>query len=770
MAGGFGRIGHWTCIQWKHGCFSPRPPPARAGSAPPSGLPQSPASSPACGTGSSGSPSSPEPRDGKPADGVAVELSLTSADAAELADLQEQLTELSSLTATGLVERHEVPFTELGYDPLEAAGLDLIQASSVGLNAAGTEALQRQGFVVTRQHEFPSFVFGYTTIYSEDLPVYISADSILDAVHRSYDDVLRTLEEVGLVVELTQLLEELRGKLGSVGDASVRADLDVYLTVAASMLRGEVLTPAHGGDAAQVERLVEQANSAQGMQPTTLFGVDRVIDFSQFKPRGHYTDSPTLEQYFRAMMWLGRIDFRMIETQPDGSQVFSRSQFDATVALGGLVEASARERFDRIDGVIEAFVGESDYMTLPQVAEMLESLGSAQAAAGLSDTELAQALIDGGWGAQRIASHFMVNDGSTATLPLNRSFALFGQRYVLDSHVFSNVTWDRTAAQRMLPDPLDVAFAALGNDHAASLLEPQLEQYAYAPNLAQVRLLADRHGDEFWGANLYNIWLSSLRALSPGGFVAEPSAVGLPSVAGTEAWGRRLLNTQLSSWAQLRHDTILYAKQSYTTGAACEFPDAYVDPYPEFYAALRRFAEKGASVTELLEGTVPGATLQRVSDYFAELHAVTALLEEMAEYQRAGTPFTEEHMTFVNDTVGFAEGGCVPEGSRGWYARLFFDRPTSSNYDPVVADVHTQPTDEVGNMVGNVLHVGTGMARLMVVTADTCTGPKAYAGLAASYHELVTSNFERLDDEAWKERLRTEPPADVPWLTPVLAE
>src|SRR5690606_27202751 len=126
---------------------------------------------------------------------------------------------------------------------------------------------------------------------------------------------------------------------------------------------------------------------------------------------------------------------------------------------------------DRIDGVIEAFVGESDYMTLPQVAEMLESLGSAQAAAGLSDTELAQALIDGGWGAQRIASHFMVNDGSTATLPLNRSFALFGQRSVLDSHVFSTVTWDRTAAQRMLPDPLDVAFAALGNDHAASLLE-----------------------------------------------------------------------------------------------------------------------------------------------------------------------------------------------------------------------------------------------------------------------------------------------------------
>ena len=217
-------------------------------------------------------------------------------------------------------------------------------------------------------------------------------------------------------------------------------------------------------------------------------------------------------------------------------------------------------------------------------------------------------------------------------------------------------------------------------------------------------------------------------------------------------------------------DTILYAKQSYTTGAACEFPDAYVDPYPAFYAALRHFAEKGTAITDMLVGSAPSATLERVTSYFAELHAVSSLLEEMAEYQRSGTPFTEEHMAFVNDTVGFFEGGCVPEGSTGWYSRLFFDRASSSDYDPVVADVHTQPTDEAGNMVGNVLHVGTGMSRLMIVTADTCTGPKAYAGLAASYHELVTPNFERLDDEAWRTRLRTDPPADVPWLMPVLAE
>ena len=45
-----------------------------------------------------------------------------------------------------------------------------------------------------------------------------------------------------------------------------------------------------------------------------------------------------------------------------------------------------------------------------------------------------------------------------------------------------------------------------------------------------------------------------------------------------------------ASWAELRHDTLLYAKQSYSAAAGCEYPDAYVDPYPAFYGKLEAFA------------------------------------------------------------------------------------------------------------------------------------------------------------------------------------
>ncbi len=88
-----------------------------------------------------------------------------------------------------------------------------------------------------------------------------------------------------------------------------------------------------------------------------------------------------------------------------------------------------------------------------------------------------------------------------------------------------------------------------------------------------------------------------------------------------------------------------------------------------------------------------------------------------------------------------------------------------AKFDPTIADVHTQPTDEAGAWVGKVLHVGTGYARLMVMTAETCAGPRAYAGVVSSYHEVVTQQLQRLTDADWASRFGSgQSPPDVPWL------
>ena len=254
------------------------------------------------------------------------------------------------------------------------------------------------------------------------------------------------------------------------------------------------------------------------------------------------------------------------------------------------------------------------------------------------------------------------------------------------------------------------------------------------------------------------------------------NAEGLPEVAATEAWGRRVLYAQLGSWAELRHDTLLYAKQSYTGIPGCEFPDVYVDPYPEVFDALVRYAESGARIVETRVASANGLSAsasRRTSTRSAT--RPRRLLGEMAEQQRTGTPFTAEQMAFINDAVRVDKesAGCTTiDVPNGWYAKLFFDREKSIEFDPTIADVHTQPADEAGNIVGKVLHVGTGYPRYMVTTIDTCNGPRAYAGVVYAYHEQTTEDFERLTDEEWAERFRqgAQRPAEVPWMQPVFAQ
>ena len=685
------------------------------------------------------------------------------------------LGDVEDVDATGLAQRYPARFASAPtYDPKSLQGLPLIQASALALNDVEVEALSRKAFVVSDRLSYPSFAYGYQNIYGADLPVYVSADSILDAIHRSYDDILQVLELTVLSDELSTLLTGMRARLaGGVGAELGRdavRDADVFLTVAASLATGARLKTNSGGDQALVDKLVRAAETHDGWQQPTLFGVTRDEDFSQYEPRGHYADDGPLSRYFRAMMWLGRIDFRLLETQPDGTQIFRRRQLEGTLLLGELVDSDLKASFDRIDTTLQAFVGEPDYLVLGQRPSLLKALGVASAAdvAGVPDEQIVAAVLAGGFGTQRISSHIMVH-GLTGggTLPLSASFALMGQRYVVDSHVFSNVVFDRVArgqVLRMMPNPLDVGFAALGNNQALPLLQPDLAAYAYAPDLGAMRVLVDDHPAEFWNKNLYNLWLASLRALSPQGEVAG----ALPAVAQSELWGRRLLSAQMASWAQLRHDTVLYAKASYTGGIECEFPDAYVDPYPAVYGRIAAYGELGEQLVQSLD-MAKNPTLQaRLATHFQNVTRVARTLGEMAEHELSGTALTPDMLSFINQAV-VIDGGCGdPSISAGWYAQLFFNAETAPDYDPTIADVHTQPTDEDGATVGRVLHVATGMPRLMVVAVDTCTGPRAYAGLASSYFEKTTEQFARVNDEEWAGSIRTANPDDVSWLSDVV--
>jgi hypothetical protein len=701
------------------------------------------------------------------------------ADTARFAALVASAESASKFDAAGLRAAYPVKFERaLGYDPSKAEFLDRIAASALGLTPGEQTALGREGFVISQRRAFPNFVRGYAEIYSEHLPVYVSADALLETVHASYDSLLTDFEQTTIVPNLRAFLRGLRARLpGASADARLRADVDLYVAVALALLGDRdasgadvPVLPVGGASPERLRALTNQVRSAEGVASIALFGSARDEDFSQFKPRGHYETDPTLRSYFQAMMWLGRIDLRLLETQSDGTQLFRRDQYLAMLLLHELAAADAAH-FTQIDDVLQTFVGKSDYMTLGEVSRLVAALGGADAARSASDQEVVDAIMKGDFGAQEIASHLMVNEGITKTLPLNRSFALFGQRYVVDSHVFSNTTYDRIE-DRLMPSTMDVAFAALGNGAALSLV-PDLDQVKELPGaLGRMRSVVDGHSADFWHQSLYNEWLSALRALSPPADLSAANTPGLPAVARGESFNRRLLNTQLASWAELRHDTLLYAKQSYSGIPACEYPDAYVDPYPELYAALSRYATLGKQLVTNTQSQALSAA--RMMAYFDALARIAGALKDMAERELRGEPFTAEQLAFINDAVRIEKMSVVCasiDAPNGWLADLYYDDTKALESDPTIADVHTQPADASGNLVGKVLHVGTGYPRLMVTTVDTCKGPRAYAGVVFAYHERVTENFQRLSDSDWAESVKAIPrPADVPWLSNVLAQ
>jgi hypothetical protein len=200
-----------------------------------------------------------------------------------------------------------------------------------------------------------------------------------------------------------------------------------------------------------------------------------------------------------------------------------------------------------------------------------------------------------------------------------------------------------------------------------------------------------------------------------------------------------------------------------------------VDPYPEAFDAMVKYAEQGDKIVMIAANAPSDNYLSMsIATYFENLRNAASKLAQMAKAQRDGLPLTAEQLAFINDAVRVdkSTAGCVTiDVPNGWYAKLFYAPEKSLEFNPTIADVHTQPADETGAPVGKVLHVGTGYPRYMVTTIDTCQGPRAYAGVVFAYHETITEKFMRLTDAEWSQKFSAGAvrPDEVPWMEPVLA-
>ena len=245
-------------------------------------------------------------------------------------------------------------------------------------------------------------------------------------------------------------------------------------------------------------------------------------------------------------------------------------------------------------------------------------------------------------------------------------------------------------------------------------------------------------------------WLSALRALS------TPVGDAAPETTRTHAWAMKQSNTQLASWSQLRHDTILYVKQSYTgISILCYYPEGYVEPSVEFWAGMGQTAERAADTlvaTKFPSGT--GDIQLKQVGFLRKFAGQMSRLKAVAVRQRDQKPLDREERDTLQNVMQLEHhsvGSATSVHYNGWYPGLFYKGSDDSIYhDALVADVHTDAASpDIGDQ-GCVLHEAVGNIDLMIIAIDNGKDRIAYVGPTLSYYEFELGGTARKTDEEWK--------------------
>jgi hypothetical protein len=328
--------------------------------------------------------------------------------------------------------------------------------------------------------------------------------------------------------------------------------------------------------------------------------------------------------------------------------------------------------------------------------------------------------------------------------PDRASIRIMGTRFVLDSYILDQLISPNVGPpDRFLPSALDLA-AAFGSGFAHALLEDEgVTAYEnYEPQLGRMRTLVAERPVQDWGGTVYDAWLYALQP----SFVAHGHA--FPDFMRTDAWAAKAQQSGLGSYTELKHDTILYAKQAVGEGgdgAPIPVRRNWVEPDPVVFGRLDAMAElmlAGMSERDLL--TVEQSDLLRSAiDLFS-------FFQRIATDELAGTPISErdnERLTYIGGELEAMWFRTADQANTG--------EPETDDDAAVVADIASGGD--------SVLEVGTGrIDRIYVLVPDDQGTFQVAVGGVYSYYEFTSPAGERLTDELWRSMLDSGDAPDRP--------
>jgi hypothetical protein len=616
------------------------------------------------------------------------------------------------------------------------------------LQPAELATINRTGFVVPARLEARSYSHGYHEIFQSQLPVYITADSIFHAIFASHQTITERLETLRLSPMLSKALDDMHGALVAAAPnypPEVARDLDLYLLVARRLLADRDPPRSAFSDAAverEADELVGKAMEANELTTVTLFGRSRLVDFTQYEPRGHYAGEEPMQRYFRAAMWASRLEFNLVSRSsrsshpgetPDPSETPREAL--AALALADLATRGCAEKsIADLDAAWAALAGRREDVSIAQLAELRTQVGSLTAPDAFD--KLKAAIGD------RFRRTTRLHPMPEGSRELPAIATLIGPRVVADAGALTLLV-SGAVPNRDRPGVADIAYT-LGFDRAKTYLADDLKAFPTLDSqlkAARVQVAGTPAGDDLYGA-----WLAAIRGL------AQAPDGTLPSfLTGTSGADLRM-NTITAAYGQLKHNYVLVAGQPYAE-FGCEIPDGYVEPVPAAYEALIDYAARGAKLAALLDpkdGT-------KVQAYFTRVGQVLRVLRAIADDELAGralTPAQRRWLGMVAELNVNRDANMTgnPPMYTGWYFDLFLGRQSDGMRGAdYIADYFTSQE--------GVAYVGATAPRLGVFVVDAGGPPRAFVGPVARAYQAFGPLGARYTDETAK----TLTQRDEPW-------
>jgi hypothetical protein len=617
------------------------------------------------------------------------------------------------------------------------------------------QRLGEDGFAIVPANHDQLFHVYEQNDYNE-FPSFVTTDLYLQLYHLYFDCMLRELEEnhlMDLMIRFTRDMHEMLYNMERWSGVDETIDRiahhnATYYNIAYKLFTGEYIFDREDGtiDAEEVANVMAAQNNFSNFMEDYKHVM---FPYSLFRPRGHYTRSEKLQRYFRGMMWLQTVPFGMNHKDEVLAAVMQ--------ACALKLDKRSQQNYKRLNNLITYLMGESDNLSLTQVMAEVEKTGLQM-----------EDLIHNDEAIAKITARLNeIGDKQTRIRPKyektsHNKINVMPQRYQPDGEVLQEmVDYDNKPTQRATPKGLDF-FAALQVPVAEQILIEEGQKWkGFTTMLDKMK---ERMQQINWNETIAKQWMSTLRTLCD----RDPQLT-LPYFMVTPEWDRKDLNAMLASWAELKHDAILYAKQP--AGAECggggppePVVKGYVEPNIGFWKKAISLLDNTMSLLE-----EEGMLTKKISDATERIREEAQFLLAVSEKEVAGKTLTDEEYDQIK-CVGASFENISLDLVRqpDQYLMGWSDVQGADKKVALVADVYTANADN--NPEKSILFEAVGDADEIYVVVEIGGYLYLTRGAVLSYREFIQPiDMPRLTDEEWQQQLEKNPRKGVPdWMKRII--